>query len=244
MTSHVQLMVDLETKSKYDNAIITRLAITPFRFEEDANTTFEELVDRTFYIALDQDEQERMGRVASPDTIEWWESQKEELKIESYYPTSNDLSIEDAFNKIKDFLKKSEYNHYKSFLWARNCGFECFKLQSLEEMFFGAANKYTFNNWNWHECKTFNYIFTAGATEKYTVETETPFQYHNAKHDAAMDTYRMIQLWNETPESLKLPDWIKEAETSINQIKELVPYTTENDKLFKMMIKKLKSFNA
>lgn len=244
MTTHTQFMVDLETKGKYDNAIVTRIAVTPFNFETDKNISFEELVDRTLYLSFDQDEQEHIGRVSDESTLEWWNNQPEELKIESFYPTQNDLPVKVVFEKCRDFLKSWDYDHYKSLLWARNCSFENGKLSSLNETYFPNEPKHIFNHWNWHECKTFNYIFTAGATEKYTVETETPFQYHNAKHDAAMDTYRMIQLWNETPESLKLPDWIKEAETSINQIKELVPYTTENDKLFKMMIKKLKSFNA
>lgn len=78
-----------------------------------------------------------------------------------------------------------------------NSGFECWKLQHLNEMFY-PGEKQVFNNWKWMEVKTFNYILTGGNTEKYTVSDNDniAFQYHNAKHDSAMDVYRMLELWH------------------------------------------------
>ncbi len=197
MTTHLQLVADIETRDKYDSAVITRIAITPFRYEEDKNITFKELVDRTLYLSLNQDEQIAKGRTVATDTEAWWATQSEELRIESYYPTDEDISIIDAFAEIKRFLSRWNYNHFYSFLYARNCGFESFKIQSLNEMFL-PDTKQVLNNWNWHEVKSFNYILSGGETQKWTPPNidELGFQYHNAAHDSAMDAYRLIKLWN------------------------------------------------
>jgi 3' exoribonuclease, RNase T-like len=196
MTTHLQVVVDIETLHKYDNAVITRIALTPFRFDEGL-LTFDELVNRTFYISLDQEIQFNMGRVSGQETMDWWNTQSEELRIESFYPTDNDLDPRVALLEMKRFLKRWNYDHFHSFLWARNSGFECFKLQSLNEQLFPGV-KQVLNPWNWHECKTFNHIMTGGDTSKWKPKDEESlgFQYHNAKHDAAMDAYRLICLWN------------------------------------------------
>lgn len=195
MNPYINFVVDIETKGIYDNSIITRLAVTPFKFEE-TNLTYAELLDRTLYISLDQDEQIAKGRVSDESTMKWWNSQSEELRIESLYPTDNDVGIVEMFDVVKKFLNRWRYDNFNSFLFARNSGFECFKLQSLNEQFI-PNTKQVFNQWSWHECKTFNYIFSGGATNKYIPLEVNPgeFQYHNAKHDAAMDAFRMLQLW-------------------------------------------------
>ena len=40
---YLQLCIDIETRARYDNAIITRMAITPFRFTEDVGISFQDL---------------------------------------------------------------------------------------------------------------------------------------------------------------------------------------------------------
>ena len=94
---YLQLCIDIETRARYDNAIITRMAITPFRFTEDVGISFQDLLDRTLYISLDQDEQASLGRVSDERTEKWWSEQDEDLRIESYYPTNNDLKNNEAF---------------------------------------------------------------------------------------------------------------------------------------------------
>ena len=80
----------------------------------------------------------------------------------------------------------------------RNCGFESFKLQTISEQFL-PDEKAPFNPWNWHECKSFNWILSGAETQKYEPENmnELGFKYHNAKHDSAMDVYRLWLLWNQ-----------------------------------------------
>lgn len=198
MNGYLSLTADIETRDIYDSAVITRIAITPFRFDEDKDVTFQELVDRTLYISLDQEEQIARGRTCNPSTEAWWASQPEDLRIESYYPTDKDLPVVEAFAEIKRFLSRWHYDHYESIIWARNNGFENFKIQSLNEQFL-PGTKHVLNHWNWHELKTANLILTGGETSKYNPSDfkELNFDAHNAIHDAAMDTYRLLHLWHQ-----------------------------------------------
>lgn len=198
MNTKLQLCIDLETLGKYDNAVVTRIAITPFFFDE-ANITFNELVERSLLISLDQDEQIHKGRVIDPATVEWWEEKDEALKIASYYKTDNDVSVEEAFDQISTYLKKWRYSFMNSHLWARNVFFENAKIQSLSEMVYGdGQGAKVLNCWNWLDTKTFNYMMTGGKTTKFNpVGLEgDEFVYHQADHDSAFDALRIIQLWN------------------------------------------------
>lgn len=198
MSEKVQIGIDIETVGKYDSCVITRIALTPFYFSEK-NITFEELCDRTLVIALDQDEQVEKGRFREVATEEWWNSQSEELKVVSYYKTKNDMKILDAFEEIKKFLKKHRYDYMESHLWARNSGFECFKIQSLSELVYGKGmDMKVLNGWNWQDFKTLNLILTGGQTSKWTPKNVdmNKFMYHNPAHDSALDCMRSIQLVN------------------------------------------------
>ena len=157
-------------------------------------------MDRTLYISLDQDEQASLGRVSDERTEKWWSEQDEDLRIESYYPTNNDLKINETFAEIKRFISSWNYNHYHSHLWARNAHFEWGKIASLNDLILNHPDdKHVLNNWKWMECRTYNYILTGAETEKYEPENmkDLGFQYHNAKHDAAFDVYRMLKLYEQ-----------------------------------------------
>lgn len=196
MNNITHFTVDLETRGKYDNAIVTRIAITPFRFDEGI-IPYEKLLERTLYISLNQQEQRLAGRTEEKETMQWWNAQADHVRKESLDETENDLSVSDAFSTIKRFLKSWNYNHFESMLFARNSGFESFKIQSLNEQFL-PGTKQVLNNWKWHELKSFNLILSGGETEKFIPPDfeELNFDAHNAVHDAAMDTYRLLHLWH------------------------------------------------
>jgi len=198
MSEIVQIGIDIETIGKYDSCVVSRIALTPFYFTEK-DITFEGLCDRTLVVALDQDEQVTHGRIREPMTEEWWQKQSEELKKVSYYKTDNDLSIHEAFEVMKKFLKTWRYDYMSSHLWARNSGFECFKLQSLSEMAYGKGmDMKVLNGWNWQDFKTLNLILTGGETSKINPKgvNMDDFMYHNPVHDSAMDCLRAIHLLN------------------------------------------------
>jgi hypothetical protein len=197
MNNLTHCTIDIETRGKYDSCIITRIAITPFRFDEGI-VPYDDLVNRSLYISLNQEEQRLAGRTEEKDTMDWWNSQPDHVREESLNENPNDLSVVEAFNKIKNFLKRWNYNHFESLLFSRNSGFESFKIQSLNEQFL-PGTKQVLNNWKWHELKSFNLILSGGETEKFIPPDfkELNFDAHNAQHDAAMDTYRLLHLWHQ-----------------------------------------------
>lgn len=196
MNNITHCTIDIETRGKYDSCIVTRIAITPFRLDEGI-VPYDELVKRSLYISLNQEEQRLAGRLEEKDTMDWWNSQPAQVREESLNETPNDLSIADAFFQIKAFLARWNYNHYESLLYARNAGFECFKIQSLNDQFL-PGTKHVLNFWNWHELKSFNLILSGGKTQKFVPPDfdKLNFDAHNAVHDAAMDTYRLMHLWD------------------------------------------------
>lgn len=197
MVEKVQIGIDIETVGKYDSCVVTRIAITPFYFSEK-NVTFEELCRRTLVIAFDQDEQVNAGRIKEATTVSWWESQSEELKIISYYPTDDDMTVLDAFEEIKRYLKEWRYDYMGSHLWARS-SFEIHKLQSLQEMAYGVGHDMkVLNGWNWLDFKTLNFVLTGGETMKYTpknVDMDN-ILIHDPKIDSCLDAIRAIELIN------------------------------------------------
>ena len=197
MTTHTQFVVDIEATARTDNGVVTRIAITPFRFNEGV-LSYEELFNRTLYICIDQGAQRMAGRKNDESTDKWWSEQTEELRIQSLYPTDDDISVENMFGECKRFLSRWNYHYTESFLWARNCGYEYGKLSHLNEQFM-PGSKHVFNPWGWHECKTFNYILTGGDTQKFSpVDGSDVFMYHNARHDSARDAQRLIELWHQS----------------------------------------------
>lgn len=196
MNKKLQLCIDLETLGKFDDAVVTRIAITPFYFD-DSDVTFEQLCDRSLFISLDQDEQLELGRKTDEATIKWWEEKDEELKKLSYYKTDNDVSLAVAFDQINSYLKKWRYDFMGSHLWARNVFFENAKIQSLSELVYGDGHgSKVLNCWNWLDTKTFNYMMTAGQSTKFNPIGGDDYVYHHCVHDSAIDALRIIQLWN------------------------------------------------
>ncbi len=199
MTTHTQFVIDLETLGWRDSSIITRIAITPFKFDEGI-IPFDVLLERTLYLSLDQKEQVEAGRTEDQNVIDWWDEQPEELRVESMYATKNDISVKEALDEMKRFLARWRYDRRYSFLWARNSAFECGKLQSLNDPYILTKDdKPVLNHFCWHDVKTINHILSGGETTKWNPPniTELGFNAHAANHDTAMEAYRMLNLWHQ-----------------------------------------------
>lgn len=189
------LCIDLETLAFCDNAIITAIAITPFKFTEK-DVTFDELVARTFYVKCDIRSQKALGRVADKSTIDWWKSQPLQLQKISSLPSPDDVPIQDAFDKMCKFVKSTEYDFKNSYTWERGMGFDTNKLDTLTRQLEARS---VMNYWRAREIRTFNDLVGDVISGKWEVpENEYPknFIEHYAKHDAAMDTFRLIKLFN------------------------------------------------
>lgn len=196
-TTVPQFVLDFEALAFGENAIVTRIACTPFRFDEK-DITYEELVTRTFYVALDTaDQKNNYGRTMDRSTLKWWSEQTPELQKESMKKTDHDLSLKDAIDQLHAFAKKWKYSKWNSFIWARGSFYETCKYQTMAESIYPNDRTYL-NTFKFHECRTFNWMLTQGETECWEPNPmPASFQKHNAKHDAAMDAFRLVRLFND-----------------------------------------------
>lgn len=96
-----------------------------------------------------KDQIKNYSRKTNPDTISWWKSQSEEVKNHSLMPTSNDLSVMDGIDELKEYVKKYSKNN-KEIIWSRGY-FTPVCLNSL----FESAGQYPFIKYNsWRDIRT------------------------------------------------------------------------------------------
>lgn len=191
----MHLAIDTETLGFTDNAIITAIAVTPFRLIE-RDVTFDELLERTFFVKLKAKTQNKLyGRVAEKLTLEWWAGQSDETKKYSYTSSPDDVHPKEALIELSRFIKSTEYDWKNSYVFERGMGFDTTKLQSIYEQ---CDIKIGFNYWRAREIRTINDLIGDVSNGKWEPEEGRPnnFIEHHAKHDAALDAYRLIKLFD------------------------------------------------
>lgn len=196
-TTH--LVVDFETLGKRDNAVVTRIACTPFKLSEK-DITYNELFNRTFYIALSiKDQKENYKREIDKSTLDWWKKQSKDLQKLSALPTDNDLSLQTGMDQFKSFVKSHGYSQWKSFVWARGSYFECGKFETMHENVYGEDERPFLNTYKFHDCRTYNWLLSGGPNGGLEIWEPSPmpkeFIKHHAAHDAALDAFRIIKLF-------------------------------------------------
>lgn len=181
MNDILQISVSMKTLDMFSsNAVVSRIAITPFRFNE--NLTFDELLDRTLYLHIDKRKQ--LDGDIDQSILNWWNDQDKSLYTESMGDSDQSISLEEAQEEIKSFLSRWRYNKVESSLWARNYGFYS---SNFERMF----SPRIVNPFNWNETKTFALLATSFESSKLDFGVNP--EYQNAKHESALEAYNILQ---------------------------------------------------
>jgi len=191
----LHLAIDTETLGVTDNAIITSIAVTPFKLI-DTGATFETLLDDTFYVKLKAKTQNKLyGRTADKSTLEWWAKQGDNVKEHSFKRASTDVHPKEALIELNKFITGTGYEWNSSYIFERGMGFDTTKMQSLYE---DCQVKMGFNFWRAREIRTINDLIGDVSNGKWEPEEGRPTSFieHHAKHDAALDAYRLIKLFD------------------------------------------------
>lgn len=191
----LHLAIDTETLGVNDNAIITAIAVTPFRLIEK-DVTYDQLVERTFFIKVNAKTQNKLyKRVAEKDTLAWWSKQSDVAKSHSYKALSTDAHPKAALIELNKFIKSTEYDWHNSYIFERGMGFDTTKMQSLYN---DCDVKMGFNFWRAREIRTINDLIGDVSNGKWESAEGRPADFieHHAKHDAALDAYRLIKLFD------------------------------------------------
>ena len=196
MNLHSQhIDIDTETLALRDNAIVLSIAVTPFYFTE-TDVTYDELVERSFFVKLDAKEQGKRGRIADKKTLGWWANQCESSKQYAFNKSPSDVNTKDGLIALKKFVKdNTKYEPQQSYIFERGMGYDTNKLDSLCEMY-ELGNP--FNLWRSRELRTVNDLVGDVENGKWELPEGRPHNFieHHALHDAALDAFRLIKMFS------------------------------------------------
>lgn len=193
MTELKHLILDIETLGVGDDCVILSLGATVFPFDNTIPNDYAKYVLDGFYCKFDAMEQIQTYRRTMDDgTIAWWKTQPEEARSVTR-PSKDDVSLMDGMMDFNAWITRSGYSFKESFVWARGSYFDFPKLEHVYRQLDLAPG---YNGWKIRDTKTYCDVLTGGTTGVYRPDvTPKEFVKHHALHDAALDAYRLVELF-------------------------------------------------
>ena len=108
-------LFDVETLGIESTSVILSAAITYFDF--DQKKYYQDYVNDSCFVKFDRAEQERLGRVVTPSTLEWWEKQAEIPRKVSLEPSKDDLSAVEGIERMRSYINAN--GGANQIIWAR-----------------------------------------------------------------------------------------------------------------------------
>jgi len=193
MSELIHISIDTETLGVREGAVLLSIGAVAFKFSSIEQNEYQRLVSSGFYAKLDvQSQIKQHGRTVEQDTVNWWEKQDEKAR-RVLKPSVNDVSLLVALSRLNEWISNSGYDFKNSFVWARGSSFDFPKLESAYAQTNLAP---AFNTWKIRDSKTFYDVLqgtNTGAPESRTMPEG--FIKHNALHDAALDSWSMVELF-------------------------------------------------
>lgn len=182
---------DIETLDIIPHSTILSIAAVAFTFEEDVG--FEEYKRGGLYLKLNPIEQMKAGRTIDQGTIKWWKSQGP-IAAKILQPSKDDVSMQQAMEQIKDWIKGSGYDFRESYIWTRGLNFD---IPIIEDLFKTNSVPLPYNTWKTRDIRTYIDVLTGSTNGKYElVDTVVNgFVAHCALDDIAMDVMRMKEIY-------------------------------------------------
>lgn len=210
-----QLGIDIETLAMSERSIIATLSAVIWNFDMDANITYDELLERTFYVKLDiTDQIKRFGRTKDASTLQFWKTQPKEVREMSLAPSPNDVKIDDAFVALRKYLNDYNFDFKKSFIWTRGIAYDIPKIWSvIEDLKNTGVNSYNkefdenttnsykdmFNNFRARDIRTYSDLIGNTNNGKFNLPKDVQpsnFIEHHAQHDIALDVFKMMYIYH------------------------------------------------
>lgn len=177
----MQFALSMNTLSFYDTKpLVTAIAITPFEMGEA--TDYKELLERTLFIKLDQNQKECHSDL---DIVSFWQNKVGDyVKDAIYTPHKDDVSIPLANEMIIEFLNKWNYNKVNSYIWARNYAMYWSAFHSN----FSSTKMYMFT---WNDTKTIDLISSGMESMNVKINVDGYIHRHT-KHESAMEAFKIL----------------------------------------------------
>lgn len=187
------IAIDIEALGQKETSIITAISCVSFNFKQ-TDRSYEDILNDTFYAKISiADQKRKYNRTFDKETMEWWKEQPEEAKVFSLYPSDEDITLDDAIDRLKNYIQSRSYNYGESYLWTRGIDYDVPKLKSA----FADVDAGKFINfWKCRDSKTYFDVLYDTQTATYDLPDGNPssFVKHHAKFDVALDVYKMLHL--------------------------------------------------
>jgi len=134
----IHATIDLETIDTRPQSTVLSLGGVKFNPFDDSEPHSE------MYFKIQIDDQDRLGRTASDDTIEWWTKQDPKI-MEEAFDQEGAITVEEALSKINKFVVGVDV------LWGQGYGFD---YTILEDMYRSLGKPIPYNFWQVRDSRT------------------------------------------------------------------------------------------
>lgn len=189
------IVFDTETLGIRENAIVLSIGAVAFELEPGTKNDYDRYILDGFHVKFSiKDQLHTWKRSVDEGTVEWWKGQSEEAK-KILKPSPNDVTMAEGLTQLNDWIKSIDgYKWNSSYVWSRGTYFD---FPKMESMYHQAGVKCGFNTWKIRDVRTYIDILTGVDNGKYEPDRQPEnFIAHDALHDAAMDAYRMVEIFN------------------------------------------------
>lgn len=175
-----EVMIDLETLSTNNNAVICTIGAIKFDRNEDIKDLNKM---ETFYVRVDRESCEDLGMHIDKNTLEWWKTQDKKCQKE-IFGEENRIPIKVALVKLSIFLRGCEY------FWANSPNFDCIILENAYK-----ACKLNIP-WKYYMLRDTRTLYDLGNINLSSIG--------NVSHNSLEDCYNQIICLRKNIKSLKL----------------------------------------
>ena len=134
----IHATIDLETIDTRPQSTVLSLGGVKFNPFDDSEPHSE------MYFKIQIDDQDRLGRTASDDTIEWWTKQDPKI-MEEAFDQEGAITVEEALSKINKFCVGVDI------LWGQGYGFD---YTIMEDMYRSLGKPIPYNFWQVRDSRT------------------------------------------------------------------------------------------
>lgn len=134
----IHATIDLETIDTRPQSTVLSLGAVKFNPFADSEPYSE------MYFKIQIDDQDRLGRTASDDTIEWWTKQDPKI-MEEAFDQEGAITVEEALSKINKFVVGVDV------LWGQGYGFD---YTIIEDMYRSLSKPIPYNFWQVRDSRT------------------------------------------------------------------------------------------
>ena len=134
----IHATIDLETIDTRPQSTVLSLGGVKFNPFDDSEPYSE------MYFKISIDDQDRLDRTASDDTIEWWSKQDPKI-MEEAFDQEGAITVEEALSKINKFIVGVDV------LWGQGYGFD---YTILEDMYRSLGKPIPYNFWQVRDSRT------------------------------------------------------------------------------------------